>query len=136
MRSAATRIALSYYGQPYIWGGEFPYPGLDCSGFVRIVLAGIGKMPLDPDRSSGMIWESLKLFEIPEPKEGCLVFYGRRDRVNHVMYCVNKTVCIGAVGGNSKCRTVRIALDRNAKVDFRPINYRKDIIGYVDLFKK
>lgn len=130
----ATRIAFMFHGTPYIWGGKKPLIGLDCSGFVQSVLVATDAMPARPIMSSGMQWGFFlnRLTDIPI--EGCLVFYGKPERINHVMYCLNPHFCIGAAGGNRSCLTVQKAAMIDARVKVLPIRYRKDIVGYVNPF--
>ena len=42
LRSQIVNYALSFVGNPYVWGGTNPYTGADCSGFVQYVYAQYG----------------------------------------------------------------------------------------------
>lgn len=43
-RDQVVRVTLDYLNIPYLWGGEHPGTGMDCSGFVQLVYrrAGLG----------------------------------------------------------------------------------------------
>lgn len=41
-REEMVNFALSFVGQPYVWGGKDPHTGADCSGFVAYVLNHFG----------------------------------------------------------------------------------------------
>lgn len=131
----ASVIACKYHNVPYLWGGDNPQVGLDCSGFVGAVLRRVGVIPQLHDNTSQGYFRRFEEYRVAAPYEGCLVFYGKKDRISHVMFCLNSQVCIGAVGGNSKTISIEIANKRNAYVDYRPIDYRRDVVAIVDPFE-
>lgn len=134
-RQHIRNLALKLQGVPYIYGGEHPWIGLDCSGFVIWILQVFDVLP------SGD-WNADTLFDMfgntTDPKPGDLCFYGRKVdngfHVNHVMLYIGHLdgfpYCVGASGGDSEVTTVAIAKERNAMVKMKPVHYRKDFLGY------
>jgi hypothetical protein len=131
----ALQIAWRLYGTPYIWGGIRPMTGLDCSGFVQVVFSEIGLMPYPilNDMTAAGMWDKYKDKVVGSPAPGCLVFYG--DPITHVMICLDHAFCIGAAGGDRDTRTVEKAQEKDARVKVRPINYRPDVKGFINLFQ-
>lgn len=131
-REVAMKTAWNYLGKPYLWGGDDPMAGFDCSGLVIECLKSAGKLERGGD------WRARDLFglflEVPEPYEGCLVFYGIPDIV-HVEICIDSVFSIGASGGGSKTNTLHDAIAQNAYIKIRPFRSRGGIHGFVDPFK-
>ncbi len=121
---------MKFQGIPYIWGGENPNIGFDCSGFVIWVLQVFELLPSGDWTAEGL---RQKFPAISTPNIGDLVFYGKPDRATHVMMCIADGIVIGASGGNSECTTPEIAKKKNAMVKIKRINYRDDIIGYASV---
>ena len=128
----AIKIAFALYGTPYIWGGKTLRPGMDCSGFVQHLLSAVGRMPSSPAENTDALFARFKKVDTPKP--GCLAFYGKPSDVCHVMLCLDGQFCIGACNGDSSVTTVEIAAGKNACVRVKPINYRRDLVGFVDPF--
>ena len=91
LRQEVVDYALSFVGGRYVWGGEDPHSGADCSGFVRYVLSNTAGVSMS--RSS---YEQAREGATVSPEEmqpGDLLFYGNGRRVNHVaMYIGNDEV--------------------------------------------
>lgn len=134
MIEIATKIAWAHYNLPYIWGGKTALEGFDCSGFIIDILQSVGIIDRASDTTAQGLWKRFQHPGTTEPEEGCLVFYGKPDNVNHVMYCLDKRFCIGAVGGGKKCTSIEFATALDARVRVFPINYRTDIVGFADPF--
>ena len=66
-------------------------------------------------------------------KEGCLVFYAKNNKVNHVEYVWKRGLTIGASGGGSTTLTKQDAIRQNAYVKIRPM--RKEYYAIVNPFK-
>ena len=131
----ATKIAYSFLGKPYLWGGDDPIAGFDCSGFIIEILKSVGKLPMDGDWTAHDLYLRFKDKTTSFGKEGCLVFWGRSlEHISHVEYCINEDLSIGARAGGRKTKTLKDAIDQNAYIMIRPIRPRLPLV-FVDPFK-
>lgn len=132
MRDVALKIAFSYIGRPYIWGGDDP-SGFDCSGFIIEILKSIGRLPRKGDWTASQL--SQKWQRTGTPHRGDLVFWENEyHHVIHVEMCIGDGLAIGASGGGSKTLTVADAAKHNAFIKVRPIMSRRGIWGYTNPF--
>ena len=139
----ATQVALSFLGLPYIWGGDDPVRGFDCSGFCIEVLKSVGMLPRQGDWPARGLWQHFAdnhgcAVVKSAITEGCLVFWHAKidlKRIIHVEYALNDVLCIGASGGGSATDSRTAAILGNAYIKIRPFATRKGIYGAVDPFK-
>lgn len=122
--------ALSFLGRPYLWGGDDPMSGLDCSGLVQEILASVGMDPPGDQTAQALFnhferdanWNVYAL--------GALAFYGKSVReISHVAFCLDQYLCIEAGGGGSLTTSAQAAAAQNAFVRIRPITRRKDLVA-------
>lgn len=90
-RQSLVEYALQFLGGRYVYGGNDPHSGVDCSGFTRYILqhgAGVGL-----NRSAAAQASQGRAVSVDEMRPGDLIFYGSGKRINHVaMYIGNGTV--------------------------------------------
>ena len=136
-RDISTRLAWHSLGTPYIWGGDDPIKGFDCSGFVIELMRSVNKLNLKGDWTAQGLYELYKRNEVSFPQEGILVFWGKNKKtIRHIEYCINEDLSIGASGGGSQTNTEMNAARHNAYIKIRPIRRRPGIVAYVDPFRK
>jgi len=134
IRETALDYAKAFRGVPYEWGGDNPQ-GLDCSGFVGLVLRSVGLMANKQDLTAKGIFDKFAQYATETPSAGCLVLYGRSlDKISHIAIMIDSRHILEAGGGNSKTVDKETADERNAFVRMRPFNYRTPL-AIVDPFR-
>ena len=82
---AALKAAETQIGVPYVWGGETPGAGFDCSGLVQWAWAKAGfAIP----RTTETQWAELKHIALTKLQPGDLLFYYNLDGDNQVDHVV------------------------------------------------
>lgn len=122
--------ALSFVGKPYIWGGDDPIRGVDCSGLVQEILASVGMDPPGDQTAQALFNHFEKSASWNKHGLGALVFYGQSvTKITHVAFMVDQYRIIEAGGGGSTTTTVQAAIDQNAFVRIRLLSRRPDVVA-------
>ncbi len=80
MGDEVVRVAETYQGIPYLWGGTDPERGLDCSGFVQHVF---GRFGIElPRVSRDQARQGVEVPSIEEARPGDIVAFG--EPVDHI----------------------------------------------------
>lgn len=82
IRQKIVNYALQFVGNSYVYGGNDPHSGVDCSGFSRYILSHIAGVNLD--RTSSSQSHQGTSVSIDNARQGDLIFYGSSSGVNHV----------------------------------------------------
>lgn len=130
--SVALNYATTLMGVPYIWGGNHPKEGYDCSGFVQEVLAAVG---LDPsgDQTAQTLYDHFNdngAVTLLKPDKGAILFFGMDlKHITHIAIALDDEHMFEAGGGGSKTITLKDAVRASAFVRCRPIKNRKDLVA-------
>lgn len=125
-------LIQSFIGKPYIWGGDTPMQGFDCSGFVLELLKSVGLFPSKIDTTAQGLAAYFKAIPAKSirPAFGDLVFFGEDfEKITHVGFALNDDLFVEAGGGNSSCVDVASAITHKAYIRIRPLMSRKDLVG-------
>lgn len=126
-----TSYALQFVGLPYIWGGDDPIDGFDCSGLVQEILASVGMDPIG-DQTADALYRYFSANNSSKgPKAGALVFYGTTAKVTHIAFMVDDFRIVEAGGGGRASLSRELAAQQNAYVRVRPYDNRKDIVAVI-----
>lgn len=126
--------AMTFLGTNYLWGGDDPMKGFDCSGLVQEILASVNVDPAGDQTSQGLynhfIQHGVALLNEPQP--GAIAFYGKsKEKISHIAFCIDEKRIVEAGGGNSKTVDAEVAAKQNAYVRLRPYNRRKDLVAII-----
>ena len=81
VRHAAIAAAVSQVGRPYLYGGEDPNEGFDCSGLVWFAYRSAG---VATPRTTRDLWRELAPVERGSERPGDLVFFNIDGKPQHV----------------------------------------------------
>lgn len=127
-------FCLSFLGIPYIWGGDDPMTGFDCSGFAQEFLAAFGAHPkpgIDLT-AQGLYQELTKTGRYGARDLGSLAFFGKSSqKVTHVAVLLSPQLMFEFGGGGSRTVTLNEAKKQNAYGRIRPLDSRPDLVACV-----
>lgn len=132
LRSTAVDYLKRFIGLPYIWAGDDPIRGFDCSGLMVEVLQSVGLIPHKSDFSAAGLYDRFRDGAVAQGYAGCLVFWLTGQTPTHVEMMIDNLHTVGASGGGSATLTETDAIRANAFVKMRPIGYRGDTYLVVD----
>ena len=121
---------------PYLWAGDSPARGFDCSGLILWIFQNLEILPrgditaqglYDKLQQQGMIQPLLPGIEW-NPKPGDLLFYGH-EHIPHIAIFIDDDKAISASGGGSNIRTREDAERAYAKVKIHSPAYRRDLVA-------
>jgi cell wall-associated NlpC family hydrolase len=135
LRAKAVEYLQRFIGLPYIFGGDDPMRGFDCSGLQVEILQAVGILSHGSDFTADALYEKFQAQAIDRGYAGCLVFWYSGERIIHVEMMIDDFHTVGASGGGSTTTTLEAAIDRNAFIKQRPLSYRGSNYLIVDPFK-
>lgn len=125
---------MSFIGKPYIYGGNQPGIGADCSGAVIEWLGFLG-IDVGRDRTSqDLFYWARERERMSATGIGSMAFYGSGiNSIEHVAMMIDSYRVIEFGGGDETTKTEEDAKKRGACCRVRQLAHRKDLRGVISL---
>ena len=123
--------AIMHCNIPYRWGGDDPFAGYDCSGFLQEVLSSVGLDPRGDQTANSLYIHFKKNGESDRLQAGSLCFFGTIYNITHCAFAIDGFRMVEAGGGGRKTTTREAAQRQNAFIRIRPIGSRKDLVAAI-----
>lgn len=81
--SALAESSLRYVGTPYVWGGNDPSKGIDCSGFVKNVFGQIGLSLPRTASQQALVGAPIKRLEDLQAGDRLYFWEAKRNKIGH-----------------------------------------------------
>ena len=81
--SALAQYATRYVGTPYVWGGNDPNNGIDCSGFVKSMFGQIGLSLPRTAAEQVRVGQPVTRLESLQPGDRLYFWSSKRNKVGH-----------------------------------------------------
>lgn len=126
----AIKYAWKLVGTPYIWGGDDPMAGFDCSGLIVELLKSVGMISEIDDYTAEGLRKKYLSNEVQKiGKPGQLVFRTNDEEVAfHVAIVIDDITIIHAAGAGLSCKNIQDAILKNAYV--KPRNLREFLFDH------
>lgn len=123
--------AKTFLGLPYIYGGNSPIVGMDCSGLGCEIGKSAGVVPHNADLTAqGLYNLFVEAGATNVPAAGSFAFFGEgAGKIRHVGFMINPYQMIEAGGGDSSVTSVAAAILKNAFIRIRPVASRSDLVA-------
>ena len=125
---------LSGRPTPYIWGGKNALVGLDCAGFVCVLLCAVGNLPWGTVLNADGLWQKFPQASVPLP--GMLACFGSAGHATHVAWVTQVVDGVPymieeGAGGPNDTTEAQAAKD-GAYLKLSPVGRRSDLLGFAD----
>lgn len=129
-----TKYCMQFVGVNYLWGGDDPLGGFDCSGFAQEFLKAFGAHPKPQAdlTAQGLYSELCKSGQNQVKETGSLAFYGTSyNKITHVAILLDRNHIFEFGGGGSSTIDKEAAQKQNAYGRIRPLTNRKDLVAVI-----
>jgi hypothetical protein len=103
--ASVARNALNYIGTPYVWGGNDPTSGIDCSGFVKNLYGQIGVHLPRTAAEQALVGQPVRDLKDLIPGDRLYFWEAKRGRIGHTGIYLGKGYFVHSSRGHNGVAT-------------------------------